>query len=36
MNNMININLKELEDKIKKSYINDYEKKILFEMLQAI
>lgn len=36
MNDMININLKELEDKIKNSYINDYEKKILFEMLQAI
>lgn len=36
MNGTININLKNLEEKIEYSNVGDYEKKILFEMLQGI
>lgn len=36
MNNTINVNLRDLEQSIESAQIEDYEKKILYEMLQGI
>ena len=36
MNDIINVNLKNLEEQIDSSTLSDYDKKILFEMLQGI
>ena len=36
MNNEINANLKNLEERINKSNIDDYYKKVLYKMLQTI